>query len=926
MKLNRVKLSLFAATALGATWTVPALAQSEEPAAETAEDTADKEDIVVVGSFIRGTEVTGSQTLSVSSDAITDKGAVSTNELLSLVPQIANTFNGRFEVDPRGVSTGLSINRPNLRNLPSANSASGGTALVLVDGFRVAPVGVNQSAVDVDIIPAAVLAGIDVITDGGSSLYGADAVSGVINFRTMRKFDGLKADFNYGLGDTISGYKYWDAALTGGLSWSSGNAWISGSYSKRNSVLNNETSWSQSQVFNLAGVGSFTGTQCDTPQATETRWFRFGPGATQFTNNPLAPGAGTFSLGSGCDAIGPATYAPEVKRYNVYGAVTQEFSDSIDLRVTGYWAKRDTSLPIVPRGFTSAGSGITNAAALTAAFPAALATAPGSRFAVTEGIGFRFAPNAAYVNVPNTVGIETWGITPELTFKFGSDWQLRATAHYGQSDNYQQFPSTNTTLAQCYITGCAASGTTPAISAGQLNPLNVAAASAAVITDITDFGAAQQTKQNMFVTRLVADGPLFQLPGGDAKIAVGLEYQRTKAESRLNTGRLGSVNALPYDSYSRNSKSAFAELSLPVMEWLDLSASLRIDDYSDFGSTTNPSLGASLKPTDWLRIYGHWSTSFNAPTAVDGLGIATGRFALNQYVAGSPNPAQRPSDPAPVNDLGFGTHAMVLDGTNSGTKPQTSENWAVGFEFTPIDGLNIGAQYYSLQFDDILAAVDPQNLTTYTTNPELYIYNTGPGTFPAIYAAILAQLRNGTQLGAQQTSNNIALIVDRRTSNIGTALLKGIDFHANYARDVAFGQISMGISGTKATKSVTNFGTRVNQLGVNGPELTASTFFGLKSGGFSSRATINYSGKYRDPNGTNTGVIGRVVNPFTQVNFAFGYEIEEGGILGGTSFRLGIDNAFEATPQIIRRSSQNFIGYAGYTLGRVFKFGISKKF
>lgn len=925
MKKSSVKLSLFAATALYATLALPAHAQDSIPAQDSA---TDDEDIVVTGTLIRGTEVNGSQTLSVSSDAIADKGAVSTNELLSLVPQIANTFNGRFEVDPRGVSSGLSINRPNLRNLPSANSASGGTALVLVDGFRVTPVGVNQSAVDVDIIPAAVLAGLEVVTDGGSSLYGADAVSGVINFRTMRKFDGIKADVNYGLGDTISGYSYWDASLTGGLSWDSGNAWISGSYSHRNSVLNNETTWSQSRVFNAAGVGSFTGTQCDTPQATETRWFRFGPGATQFTNNPAAPGAGTFSLGTGCDAIGQATYSPEVERYNVYAAVTQEFGDRVDLRVTGYWAKRDTTLPIVPRGFTSAGSGITNAAALTAAFPAALATAPGGRFAVTEGIGFRFAPNSAYVNVPNTVGIETWGITPDLTFKVSDDWQLRATAHYGQSDNYQQFPSVNTALAQCYITGCTAvtSPTGAAIAAGQLNPLNVAAASAAVINDVTDFASAQQSKQNLFVTRLVADGPIFQLPGGEAKVAVGVEYQRNHAESRLNTGRFGSVNALPYLEYSRNSKSAFGELSLPVMEWLNLSASLRFDDYSDFGSTTNPSLGVSFTPTDWLKVYGHWSKSFNAPTAIDGLAIATGRFALNQYVANSANPAQRPTDPAPVNDLGFGTHAMVLDGTNVGTQPQTSENWAVGFEITPANGLNFGAQFYSLKFDDILAAVDPQNLTTYTTNPELYIYNSGPGSFPATYAAILAQLTNGAQLGALQPSSNIAFIVDRRTSNIGSAELEGVDFHLNYVHDFDFGQLSAGISGTKATKSTTNFGTFVNQLGQGSAEFTASTNFGIKSGGFSSRVTINYTGKYRDPNSTNTGVVGRVVNPFTVINLALGYEFDEGGILGGTSLRLGIDNLFEQEPQVILRSTPNFIGYAGYTLGRVFKFGVSKKF
>ncbi|MEJ6010018.1 TonB-dependent receptor domain-containing protein [Novosphingobium aquae] len=895
----------------------PAFAQDAD---ETEKDEAG---IVVVGTLIRGTEVTGSQTLSVDAAEIAEKGAVSTNELLGLVPQISNAFNGRFEVDPRGVGTGLSINRPNLRNLPGANSASGGTALVLVDGFRMAPMGVNQSSIDVDVIPSAVIAGLDIVTDGGSSLYGADAVSGVINFRTLRKFEGIKVDLNYGKGDTIKGYSYWDGALTVGKSWATGNAYISASYAKRESVLNNETTWYDSKIYNAAGVGTFTGTQCDTPQQTVSRWFRFGAGSSQFTNNPAAPGAGTFSLGTGCDALGEATYSPEVKRYNVYAAVTQEFGENIDLRVTGYWAKRDTILPIVPRGFTSAGSGVTGGTLVTM-FPAAAATTPGTTFQVNEGVGFRFTPNAAYVNTPNTVGFETWGVTPELTVKMGSDWQVKTTAHYGRSDNYQSFPSTNTVLAQCYITGCAASGTTPAIAAGQLNPLNVAAASAAVITDITDFTSAQQTKQSMFVARVVADGPIFPLPGGDAKVAVGLEYQSNKAQSRLNAGRFGAINNAAYQSYSRNSKSAFGEVSLPVMPFLDLSASLRYDDYSDFGSTTNPSLGAAFKPTEWLKIYGHWSKSFNAPTAVDGLGIATGRFALNQYVAGSSDPTRRPSDPAPANDLGFGTHAMILDGTKKGTRPQTSESWAVGFEVTPNSGLNIGAQFYSIDFKDILAAVNPQNLTTYTTNPELYYYNTGPTTFPATYAALLAQLTNASQISI--TSDAVAFVVDRRTSNIGTAKIEGVDFHIDWRHDYDFGQVSAGISGNKQTKALTNFGVAVNELPFQ-PAITAAFYTGVKVGGFSTRVTVNYTGKFTDPNPNNAGTSGLRVNPFTVINLAMGYEFGEGtGALEGTSLRLGIDNLFEEKPQTTRRGSASFIPYTNWTIGRVFKIGASKKF
>lgn len=900
------------------------------PTAALAQDANDEgsaeEEIVVIGSQIRGVAATGSQTISVDSEAIADRAAGTTNELLSLIPQITNTFNGRFEGDPRGVSAGISITKPNLRNLPGANSTSGGTSLVLMDGFRFTPVGVNQSAVDVDIIPSAVLAGIDTVTDGGSSLYGADAVAGVINFRTLREFEGLKVDGNYAAGDTISGFNQWDGQITAGTSWSTGNAYISGGYSHRDLILNNETTWATGEVYSTAGVPRFTGTQCNIPLGQETRWKRFGPGATQFTSNPLASGAGVFAVGgANCDVVGLATYLPENTRSNVFARLTNDFGDTISLDVTAYWTQRDQELLNFPRGFSSAGSGITTAAQLLAAFPAASATPVNGFFNVTEGVGFSFAPNAAYVNTPTTLGFETWGVTPGLTFELGGDWQLRTTLHYGQSTNYQAFPGVDAVRAQCYISGRISGNTAPCAgisTGGQLNPLNVAAASAAVITDIIDFESAQETEQQLVVFRAVGDGPLFQLPGGAARLAVGAEYQDNQADSRLNAGRVGSLSALPFMSYSRDSYSAFGELALPVTDFLDLSASIRYDEYSDFGDTTNPSLGFNLHPVDGLSIYGHWGTSFNAPTAVDGLGIATGRFACGIYTA---NGSPRPNDPF-GEDNGQGTCAMISEGVKAGIQPQTAESWAFGFDAEPMDGLRIGGQFYSIAFDDVLGAVNPQNLNTYVTNPELYFY----AITPAQYAAFLSEFTNGAQLATQRSNTDIGLYIDRRTSNIGTAQLEGVDFHAYYDRPIGDAELSLGVSGTYVTKSISNFGTEVDQRQQGGPALTFTAFAGVDFGAFSSRVTANYSGEFNSTSFNINNQTGDEVSPFTTVNLNFGYQFDESdGLLAGTSLRLAINNVFEETPETFRRGTSaaaSLVTYENWSLGRDIRVGFSKTF
>jgi iron complex outermembrane recepter protein len=896
---------------------VQVIAQATAPAAAEATEPTDA-DIVVTGTLIRGTSVVGSQTLTLGQQEIAAKAAFSTNELLSAIPQIANQFNGRIEADPRGIQgSGTSITRPNLRNFPSSNTTSGALTLMLVDGQRLTPVGVNQASVDADIIPSAIIEGVDVVTDGGSSLYGADAVAGVLNFRTLRKFDGVKIDGNFGFGTTIKGYQAWDAALTAGHSWTGGNAYVSVSRTNRDEILNGETSWSNGIVYNAAGTPSTSFTQCNTPQRTETRWFRFGAGASNFTSNPAAPGAGQFSLGTGCDRVVQDTYSPKLTRTNVYAALSQELGDNVDLRVTGYWTKRDISYNSYPRGYTSAGSGIATAAQLTAAFPAALLINPGSLFAVPEGVGFSFGPNAAYVNTPSRVGFTTWGVTPELTFKLGGDWQVRGSAHYGRSTNFQYFPGVDSVKAQCYITGCTG------IAAGQLNPLNVAAASAAVITDITNYENAQQTNQQMYFLRAVADGPIFALPGGDAKIAIGAEYQNNRAETRLATGVVGGISATPYASAQRNAKSVFAEVTLPITSFAEVNGSVRYDSYSDFGSTTNPNIGLSLRPTSWLRLFGHWNTSFNAPTAVDTLAIGTGRFACGIYVNGSTNPAQRPTDPLGRDTSKQGTCALVLQGSSPGLKPQTAKSWAVGLEVTPGSGFRLGGEFYSIDLKDALGTLNPSVTSTYSTNPNLYTYN----ITAAQYAAVLATLGNGAALSGQQPSSNIAIVVDTRISNLNAAKIEGVDFHVNYEGDIGNTHLSAGFAGTRQTRAlITNGGVVSNQLGVGGPVLSATMFLGLRAGRVSGRVTVNYSGRFTDNSVNNLGVP-EDITPFAVTNLNLGYDFgESGGALAGTSLRLTVDNVFERTPQLVRHLNTNNPSYANWTLGRVIKLGISKKF
>lgn len=191
-------------------------------------------------------------------------------------------------------------------------------------------------------------------------------------------------------------------------------------------------------------------------------------------------------------------------------------------------------------------------------------------------------------------------------------------------------------------------------------------------------------------------------------------------------------------------------------------------------------------------------------------------------------------------------------------QPQTAETWAVGFNATPVSGLRFGGEFYSIDAKNTLGSLNRSNLATYVTNADLYTYS----VTPTQYAAILAGLTNGAQLGTQQVSSDIGIVVDTRTSNLNAARLEGFDFNASYQTDTGFGRLAFGINGTRQTKAfLTSGGVAADQLGVGSPKLSASTFVGLNSGPFSAKVTVNYSGKFRDQATNNLGLV-ETVDPF----------------------------------------------------------------
>ncbi|GAB3113221.1 TonB-dependent receptor [Aestuariicella hydrocarbonica] len=876
LKRNALSLAIGAASMA----LIPAMALAQET--ETVTDGKSRqtiEEVIVTGTFIRGIKPTGSMPIGVDSSDITASGAVTTNEILATIPQVNNYFNTRAELDPRGAAQTV-INRPNLRGLPGFNSASGSTTLILVDGHRITPIGLDQASIDPDIIPGAIIERVEVITDGGSSLYGADAVGGVMNFITKKEYNGVEIDLNYGGGDD---YDTADLSLTGGTNWENGSALLSISHNEREGLVNGDRDWARRGEWTTSGVIP-NDTECLVPVGAVTTWASYGAG---WTDNPLASSLGVkvTPVGEPCAAKDASTLLPEQDRNNIWFSISQNLNDNVAFNMQSYYSERTTVFTSYPLGDSIEGDS-----------PTALGIPPGALGNTYDvpAVGFSYGANSAYSNRDMEIEFKTWGFSPEFIVNMENGWQLRQTFHYGRSETTSVDPLSNRATMLDYY------------ASGDFDPANVAAADPDVIRDILDYEFGAKTVQELFMARIIADGAVLQLPAGEVRMAVGAEYSQDTARKHQGETAIGELGSIDYRHASRDIKAFFAEVQVPVLDMLDLSLSVRTDDYSDFGKTTNPNIGFSFRPFEWATVFGHWGKSFNAPTAVDGLSQATVRNLTYNTAVGVP-------DPLGVRDPGR-SNVLQITGASAGTlQPQTAETWAAGFEITPLEGLRLSATYYDIKFDQILGAPDPQLASAVLANPDKFIFN----PTQADVDAFLAIVDNADQY-ADLDVTQLGVIVDRRSTNTDQALLQGIDFSVSYEHSTNIGVWAYGVSGNYQTKLDINDGNGwIDNLEEGVSDLAVAGTVSWARDNIQARVSLKYTNGF-DVSGAELGQTS--VDSFLTTDLFVGYDFDD-----SLSLRFNVDNVLDEEPPIWRQGGQN-LPYSGFTIGRVFKVGLTKSF
>lgn len=701
-----------------------------------------------------------------------------------------------------------------LRNLPT---------LVLVDGRRVANSGIGgingKNFVDVNQIPADAIDHVDVLTDGASSLYGSDAIGGVVNFVLKSNYKGLRAGLRAGAADN---YGEGSVFVTGGMPIGRGNITATASLTYSDPLFQNERSFSSPLVnitSNVPGVIS-GGSYILNPYISS-------PGAL----NPTGTAATAATL---AQLVANGTYLPTSAaairgKFNVAPFQTLILRQDMKSLVSRF------NLPISDQGsaelfgdlMASQGKSWTQWLPVAATGLTVPAGSPSNPLTgnMTGVVFDDLAIPHTFNNTVNALRV-TLGIRGSLAH----DWQWESAAVYSESDLEQlqgglyYKPNLALGIAGGYdASGNAAAGgayssvhggyslTGPMVNQLALNPL--ATGSGVNVASLANLVGTEHIKAASHLLSWDAKivGEPFNMPAGAVGMAAGVSLRReslsgytdpngrvTDPVTGLTTGNdqqwLGGTYADPF-AHSRTISGAFAEFRLPItsrehgvagLRVLDLTASVRGERYSDVGDSTVPKIGFRWQPFDGqFTVRGNYAKSFIAPTLYSEYGPTDTRqvgAAVIQGVFGASYAGM------PFNGE---------DGNNPALKPATSNSRTIGFVLRPdaLKGFSVTADYSSITlsgfqggigFNTILNSVNTLgNASPFFANLAVDAFPGAGGANPfTTPGALKAFLTNAQGAGDPNQANRLFIVDQFR--NLAQLIEKswnvGVDYHLETER------------------------------------------------------------------------------------------------------------------------------------------------
>lgn len=800
------------------------------------------EEIRVVGSQIRGAAISGALPVSVISvEDIEAYGIDSGDELLDFIPENGNNFFNEAENISGGVNSARGdVGAFNLRSMGTGNTLVllNGRRLVQAPQYQTEEVGgsfVPVNTVNSNTIPVFGVQRVEVLRDGASAIYGADAVAGVVNtvlksdldgFAIRTKFSGYEnvsredtnisfefgKDFNGGATNVGVFFNWLDR---GRVSASEDPRWAD---SDMRSRVPEGSPWENDTRFRGTSANSLYG-QYDVRVSASGQGLSgtLTDGSGEFETFPSGHPDCDWDLGYGtCGAIdGNGTYRynmnefrdinSELERSSLFVYLNHETDDGLEsfTEISAYDydsnTRRHPSASFSTVKLRVAADNYYNPFGPCGS-PNRLpdAVIPG---VTCDGLQLEI-DNYRFAQLPRVVDNsgDTFRILTGLRSQIGDwDWETALVWSKAHVEDITHNRVSNTLMQE------ALDDPTPAA----YNPFGGGVDSniERALVDVYRRG----TTELKMIDAKVSNAALFEMPAGSVGFLAGAEF-RTESFKDVRDPRLDGrivftdfqgdtypfvsdvVNSSPTPSSrgKREVTSLFTELAIPLFETVDMQLALRYEDLSDTGTTTVPKVAIGWQIFEPLLFRASWSEGFRAPNLV----------TINEEIVARQNTrtdwactyaADNGGDPDQDTLDCINSTQRIAEGSKD-LQPEKSENYSLGFVLEPIENLTLTVDYWSIVKEDTIGLFGEENHTLL----DLY-YRLQAGTADcAAFAGNTAVTRDDVDpdylpiyaAAGICPAGDIRFIEDSY-ANLDTRTIEGVDFGAYYNFDTSIGNFNI---------------------------------------------------------------------------------------------------------------------------------------
>ncbi|MGZ5194885.1 MAG: TonB-dependent receptor [Ramlibacter sp.] len=729
-------------------------------------------------------EITGSAIKRVDAETALPVTVIKVEELkqqgFTTVESIMNTISGNqttigTSAAIGGITGGAAF--ANLRGLGQNKT------LVLLNGRRIANQAIggagDSSAPDLNTIPLAAIDRIEVLRDGASSLYGTDAIGGVINFITKKDYKGVEVSA-----------QYTSPQHSGGKSYEVSGGFGRGDLAEDKWNIFGFIDYQHQDVLTTPQRPQFATSTKTSPTGFPGSWSQGGT-----TASPFAPAcAQQYQAPSGGGTTCAYYYwnwvdlVPKTDRVNgmLKGTLALPGDHQLNLEYTVAKTTVSTNIAPVPEG--------------------AFTIDPGTKY--YPGNGITPGPTAAQGTIDPTLPVKVrWRAVPAgpradenntLQQRFVASLEgTIAGWDYNSGFSYNTVKTTDD-LTGGYINDATLRS---AVKTGLLDPFspiaNLTDAEKSLISGALAKGRLFEAKGTTYAfdTRLSREMGDWFNAGRKTALAVGAEIRHEKYTQLANSDFASQVvSSTGFDPNTDNEGqrtvwAIYSELNVPIAKTFEMTGSIRYDKYPDFGSTLNPKLSAKWAPSDAFAMRGSLSTGFRAPSLFELHSAQTFTNTANNW----DDPVRCPGGHAIAGvstSDNCAVQFMALTGGNPKLEPEKSKTATFGFVLQPIPEFDATIDFWWVQLKHQIAAISDNTVFGDPTKYASHFVRAPDGSLATDGSQCNTAANPGPECGY------VLLLND----NLGGVKTNGIDIAANYRLRTGFGNWSFHAQETYVAK------------------------------------------------------------------------------------------------------------------------------